>query len=126
MHDFNSQAMREPTVMELMKLLSKATEWDDEHLKVEIGYTPARVYDYDRDCSRLDGSNWNFVVSTKICGADKDQRVGAQGKTLEQALMRLVEEIEKNCERRMDWWGSKANNVTHLLEEFGTMLSEKA
>lgn len=84
-----------PTIPELMTLLSKMTGWGDQSLSVSFGYKRARVWDAQDD-SRLVNDTWGFTAGTRICGQDHD--VHAQGKTLEEALWALCEEIVKKLE----------------------------
>ncbi len=88
-----------------MKRLAQVTGWGNQSCQVTFGYMPARVH-VAQDDSYLDNDNWGYIVSTTICGMDKTL-VSAQGKSLEEALSNLIEEIPKKClamaERYQEW-----------------------
>lgn len=86
---------KHPTVVELMILLARLTEYGDQSLSVEIGFKRSRVWTAQDD-SHLDERSWGFVASTKVLGLT--QAVGAQGADLPAALWALCKEVVTKVE----------------------------
>ncbi len=104
-----------PTVPELMTLLGELTNWSDQGLSVSIGYKRARVF-MAQDETRLDNNTWGFVVSTRVCGQGQD--IGAQGKTLEEALWTLCVEIVEQSSKTRQRASANETAARKTLDEF--------
>lgn len=104
-----------PSVAELMKLIAVLNRWSNASSTVSVSYMPARVYTA-QDESHLDYDNWGWAVGTTICGTKLD--VGAQGKTLEEALWRLAVAIPEKLDQMVYSYRQSTEAAKKALEEF--------
>lgn len=104
-----------PPVEELMKLIAVLNRWSNTSSSVAISYMPARVYTA-QDESHLDDTNWGWAAGTTICGTKLD--VGAQGKTLEEALWRLAVAIPEKLEQMVYSYKTSTESAKKALDEF--------
>ena len=105
---------------QLLKLIAELNGWGNQFSRIRIGYMPARRYNEYGESDGLDYSDWGYVVETNLCRCDEKVEVAAQGKDLNEALLKLAkaipEKLEELCRRNKSTAESARKALTTYLE----------
>lgn len=111
--------MKALTVPNLLKLIASMNGWSESMSRVTVGYMPRKVYDSFGEFERIDDTDWGWVVETSICGLnDREGKPRAEGKTLEEALLKLANAIPEHLSKLAEWHVDAANRARKHLGEF--------
>lgn len=111
--------MKALTVENLMKLIADMNGWSGSMSRISIGYMPRKVYNSYGEFERIDETDWGWTASTTICGlGEREGRVDAEGKTLEEALLRLANAIPDVFSKLATWNIEHGNKARKHLSEF--------